>query len=556
MNASILIVDDEVGIRDMLEWELSNHGHEIVAAADGAQAIEQLGSREFDLVLSDIRMPRASGLDVLRAAKTFSPETEVIVATGYAELSYAVDCVRGGAFDFVQKPFSDLVRTIDRALERRQQQTASSLSETSRVIFSNPDPQRLPQLIVKTTMTVMHADDVSLMLLDAESKLYIAHSHGLCPEIARRERIKLGERVAGRVAAQRKPVLLTNRLEEDPRFPNVTTSTRVKSSIVYPLVSGEELVGVLNINRTTNPVPFRKQDLDRAGMLSSQVLLALENARLGRKLVTSERMASMGQLAAGVAHEITNPLAYILGMQSLLCDQLAPLQELGELFDRNVDVDTLKRAWQGAGGRASIEDVAQAIREVGSVAGRIQNLVRDMRGLARHDDHASSIVDLNDAIRAAIRISSPQTKRRARIQANLEDGLWVSGHTGRFSQIFINLLVNAAQAIGASGRSDGSIVVTSERLGALAIVRVCDDGPGIDEKNLSRIFDRFFTTKSAETGTGLGLAISRDILQAYGGAIAVDSPPGQGATFTITLPAADCDAPLATDFETTQPFAR
>jgi two-component system NtrC family sensor kinase len=540
MSTSILIVDDEQGIRDLLQWELSNLGHDTATAADGLEAIERLRTDEFDVILTDVRMPRASGLDLLRAAKTEAPDTEVIVATGHAELAYAVDCVRGGAFDFVQKPFSipDLVLTIDRALERRRLQTVTTLAETSRVIFSSSDPQRLPELIVKTTMVVMCADDVSLMLLDAEDRLYIAHSHGLAPEVAARERIALGERVAGRVAATGEPVLLTSRLDADPRFPGVGGSGRVKSSIVYPLVSSGTTVGVLNINRACNPTPFRKQDVDRAGVLASQVLLALENAHLGRRLVTSERMASMGQLAAGVAHEITNPLSYILGMQSLLCDQLAPLQHLGVLFDSDADGATLKRAWDGAGGRESIEGVARAIQEVGSVASRIQDIVRDLRCLSRHDDHESTVVDLNEAICSAIRVAGAHTKRCATIQTCLAADVDVTANAGRLSQVFLNLVVNAAQAIAGQGRSDGTIIVTSRRTGDVVVARITDNGPGIDAKHLSRIFESFFTTKRADAGTGLGLSISRDIVVACGGDITVESSAGQGATFTVTLPAA------------------
>jgi signal transduction histidine kinase len=120
----------------------------------------------------------------------------------------------------------------------------------------------------------------------------------------------------------------------------------------------------------------------------------------------------------------------------------------------------------------------------------------------------------------------------------LGDDVYVGGTSGRWSQVFINLFVNAAHAIAEGAAGKGTIVVSSEREGPAVVVRVSDDGPGIDPKHLSRVFDSFFTTKSARLGTGLGLSISRDIVRGYGGDISVESPPGRGATFTLRLPVA------------------
>lgn len=540
MGASILIVDDERGIRDMLQWELGGHGHEIAAAADGAEAVEKVRNSEFDLVISDLRMPGVNGLQVLRATKDAAPETEVVVATGYAELEYAIECVRGGAFDFIQKPFdvTVLLSTVDRALDRRRLRATAALFEASQVIFSNQDPQRLPELIVQLAMKVMAADDVSLMLPDSDNLLYIAHSHGLSPGIQAEVRLALGERVAGRIAAKGEPVLFANGIDKDPRFPDVTSSGRVRSSIVYPLVSGDRLVGVLNINRLSDGRPFRKQDLERAGVLASQILLALENARLVRKMVTSERLASVGQLAAGVAHEINNPVAYVLATHSYLRQQLASLRALDEAFRIGADLGALRAAWDIAGGHAFLEEFGQALEEIGDGAGRIRDIVRDMRSLARSDDGKPALVDVNEVIRSALRVASAEVRHRAVITAHLGTNVEVHGNAGRLSQVFINLLVNAAQAIGEHPSRRGEVVVSSERQGDSVFARVTDNGPGIRPEHLTRIFETFFTTKGPATGTGLGLSISREIIRGHGGDIRVDSESERGATFTVRLPAA------------------
>src|SRR5690242_4247524 len=115
-KGSILVVDDERGLVDVLRWELQSCGYDVMGVNDGAKAIDAIANAELDVVISDVKMPGLSGLDVLRTCKELSPDTEVIITTGYAELETVVECVRGGAFDFIQKPFTlpAVVSTVER----------------------------------------------------------------------------------------------------------------------------------------------------------------------------------------------------------------------------------------------------------------------------------------------------------------------------------------------------------------------------------------------------------------------------------------------------------
>ncbi|MBI3178368.1 MAG: response regulator, partial [Deltaproteobacteria bacterium] len=282
MGASILVADDEVGVRDLLKWELGGSGYDVTVVANGHEAVEALRRAEFDLVISDVRMPGITGLEVLKATKELAPDTEVLIATGYADLETAVACVRGGAFDFVQKPLdmNGLLATVARALERRRLRAATALYQASQTIFATKEAFRLPEAIVAVAMKVMAADDVSVMVPEAGNQLRLLHSHGLAPELQAEVRAAIGERVAGRVAQSREPALLPDGLGQDARFADVPTFGRVRSSIVYPLFAGDRLLGVLNISRLQNPKPFRKEDLERASVLAAQVTLALENVRL------------------------------------------------------------------------------------------------------------------------------------------------------------------------------------------------------------------------------------------------------------------------------------
>jgi DNA-binding NtrC family response regulator len=122
MNASILVADDEVGMRDMLRWVLSAQGYQVTTVVDGREAIDLLRTSEFDVVFSDLRMPRASGLEVLRSAREIAPGTAVIIATGFADEGCALECLQEGAFDFIQKPFhtAAALASIARAVEHRR----------------------------------------------------------------------------------------------------------------------------------------------------------------------------------------------------------------------------------------------------------------------------------------------------------------------------------------------------------------------------------------------------------------------------------------------------
>ncbi len=126
MTASILVVDDEVGMRDMLRWELSAQGYQVTTTVDGQEAIDLVGTTEFDVVFTDLKMPRAGGLEVLRAVQELAPGTAVIIATGFADASSAVECMRLGAFDFIQKPFhtAEALASIARAVARTREARA------------------------------------------------------------------------------------------------------------------------------------------------------------------------------------------------------------------------------------------------------------------------------------------------------------------------------------------------------------------------------------------------------------------------------------------------
>ena len=254
-----------------------------------------------------------------------------------------------------------------------------------------------------------------------------------------------------------------------------------------------------------------------------------ELQRLMSQLVSTERLAAIGQLAAGIAHEINNPLSYVLSNLAFVRSQLAQTEAKGN------DVVEL-----------SVEELQQALREAEDGATRITEIVRDVRTMSRTDDRARGKYDVNTAIRSATRIAGEQIRRRARLELELAPGMEIIGSVGRMTQVLINLLVNAADAIEDAPGREHEIRVTTTRRGDNVVITVADTGSGIETEKMARIFEPFFTTKPEGRGTGLGLSICRDIVERHSGRIEVQSEMGVGTRFVIELPSAHLSAPKLT----------
>ena len=238
----------------------------------------------------------------------------------------------------------------------------------------------------------------------------------------------------------------------------------------------------------------------------------------------TERMASLGTLAAGVAHEINNPLSYVLGSLDV------GLKELHGLRAR----------LHGA----ELEQVSGAVAALDSAregAERVRNIVRDLMDFSRAGNSAGEAVDIEAILDATIRIAWNEIRHRARLIKRYAGIARVRGDDAKLGQVFLNLIMNAAQAIDGDPAVNEITVSTSSQLGA-AVIEISDTGGGIRDRDLNRIFDPFYTTKAAGEGVGLGLAICRNIVSSFGGEISVSSQPGRGTTFKVVLPYAPEDS--------------
>ena len=246
------------------------------------------------------------------------------------------------------------------------------------------------------------------------------------------------------------------------------------------------------------------------------------------QLIHAGKLAAVGQLAGGVAHEINNPASYVAMSHAVLARQVTKLRTLleqgGLLAGENPEIAQLFSTMESALGDAS--EGMQRIRAV----------VRDLRTFSRMDDEAMEAVPLNEVVLAACNLARHEIRYRAELITTLGDVPHVRGNRGRLGQVLMNLLVNAAQAIPEGSEEPQHIRIATRREGGRAVLSVEDSGPGVPDQLKSRIFEPFFTTKPPEIGTGLGLSLVAEIVRRHEGTIEVGVGQYGGARFEIGLP--------------------
>jgi signal transduction histidine kinase len=265
------------------------------------------------------------------------------------------------------------------------------------------------------------------------------------------------------------------------------------------------------------------------------------------QLIQSEKMASLGQMAAGIAHEINNPMSYISSNLNTLCDYtqvLLGLQQLYQELEEAVVAGVLQRVEQvreriqALRRQEAVDSIVSDMQEVleDSLEGtrRVDEIIQGLKMFARPDSGPPQLADVNKLLESTLKLVRNQLKYKCEVLCHFGSLPPLPCHSTQISQVFTNLLVNAAQAI----EEWGEIHITSRQEGAEAVVEISDTGAGMTPETLARLFTPFFTTKPPGKGTGLGLSICYSIINRHQGRIEVRSEPGKGSTFTIRLPVA------------------
>ncbi|MCB1743817.1 MAG: PAS domain S-box protein, partial [Gammaproteobacteria bacterium] len=309
-----------------------------------------------------------------------------------------------------------------------------------------------------------------------------------------------------------------------------------------PIIAGEHALGGVVVFRDISARKAAESQLHATVERLTELNHKLEEAQ--NQLLQSEKMASIGQLAAGVAHEINNPVGFISSNLHTLRSYAASVTTLLQVDQRIVE------AYAGSGQadpvlieeRRSLGDLADldflmtdlddVISESIEGVERVREIVLGLRSFARVDSDVEERFDVNDCVRHALKLVRNEIKYHCELEIELDEVAPILGNSGEISQVLMNLLVNAGHAVA----ERGVITVRTRQLDDQVRIQVSDTGTGIEPRHLEEIFTPFFTTKPAGRGTGLGLSISHGIVHKHGGEITVQSTPGEGTTFTIDLP--------------------
>jgi signal transduction histidine kinase/CheY-like chemotaxis protein len=242
----------------------------------------------------------------------------------------------------------------------------------------------------------------------------------------------------------------------------------------------------------------------------------------------AERLASLGTLAAGVAHEINNPLAYVVSNLGYSVEQLLRARTL-------VNQSALPGEVRGEL-LATLNPILEALEEAGEGTDRVARIVQSLKSFSRNESDGQGPVNLQSVLKSAVSMAENEIRYRAKLYVPKADVPAVHGNEAQLVQVFVNLLLNAAQAIPEGNPEDNRIeIATSAMPDGSVVTEISDSGTGIEEAMLDRIFDPFFTTKPIGVGTGLGLSICHGLVRGFGGSITVKSKVGKGSTFRVTL---------------------
>lgn len=526
----ILVIDDEEIIRNLLS-DILTKDYDVETVGDGNAALQKVKETFFNLLITDLKMPRLGGLDVLKEIKRVNPYIEVIIITGYPTIESAVEAIKIGAFDFICKPFDvqEMKLTIDRCLERQKFNKNHfelgeliTLFEVGKTITANTDLDYLLGQILDSALRLVRAKRGSLMLRDEKTgELTVKATRGLNEGININVRTVSGEETAYRLQGD------SEEAYEGKAFLQIP----LVGKYLYPQ---KDVFGAIYVTDKIFGGNFTEREHSLLCILADEAATAIENYKLysqlqdkvkalghtikelnetQNQLIQTEKMAAVGQLASGIAHEIRNPLGIVMGGVEFLKNRIS---------DEDGDI------------KESIEKIKQSID-------RANNIIIDLLKFSRASQLKLQEVDILRIMDETISLIKNQAYLNA-VEINRNYGekeIYVKADPNMLRQVFFNLCINAIDAMPKGGRLTLNMYTSlgSGQNEKEAVVEILDTGKGIPEDILPKIFNPFFTTKEPGKGTGLGLSIVHLIIERHNGRIGVESKVNEGTKFTLKLPA-------------------
>ena len=505
----VVLIDDEVDIREIMTIALEDAGYQVATAEDGETGLRLTDEISPQIIITDIRMPGMNGIEVLEHVKTHNSDIEVIVATAFGDMDLAIRALQHDASDFITKPVNDealhlaLKRAKERYTSRKQLKDYTALlekekAETYQELMKTFSFQK--NLIESSMDGILGCDENEQVVIfnkSMEQMLGCARD-----EVLRKmtlDRIFLpGEKERLKEALEGEKYGGKNRLHlyETTLLGNSGHQIPVQASATV-LLDEEQETGLV----------YYFRDLREIRKLEQEVA---DQARI----LHQDKMMSLGRLAASVVHEINNPLAGILNYLHLMLQIInrGPLSE-----DRR-------------------EKFRRYLELVESETGRCSKIISNLLTFSRKSPPSFEEVQIEELLNRCVILSQHKLElSNIHLTVSIDPNIPpIQGDLNQLQQCVINLIFNAIDAMPDGGTLElsGRVDVQKNRV----TLHVKDSGTGISEKDLSQIFEPFFTTKQEGYGVGLGLSTVYGIMERHKGAVEVDSRPGQGAEFRLQLP--------------------
>lgn len=663
---TLLIVDDEPDVRELLQTILEEYGHTCLAVEDAATARRLLREIPIELVLTDRDMPEESGLDLIRTMQEHHPDIGAIMVTVIDDISQAREALGLGVYGYITKPFTrnQVVITVENALRHRRLEIQSrhyavfleqevhqrtealqdqlNLLQTflntipSPVFYKGTDGiykgcnQAYAELvgvprdaIVNHTVAEIFEPQFATLLVEEDRNILktgvsiqrertfrcrdgvlrhsitykapytdnrgvVAGLVGAVHDITRLKDIEQSLRLSEGtlrtlidtlhigviMLSTHMEVLQTNR-QMQCWFPDIQEG--IINADLYDLVVRQRTLRKESRTRSIHdPAIFFEEIITLATtkgdrlfkvVLSSNLETDIQAANIigllddvteaisaERELRQAQKLEAIGQLAAGIAHEINTPIQYIGDNVHFLNEALADItgilkkdELLLQALRDNQPTNTLAQELESERSMIDVsylvDEIPQTITETMSGVKRVADIVRAMREFSHPGSEEKALIDLNRALENTITVSRNEWKYVAEMEINLDDRLpMFYGLPGELNQVFLNIIVNAAQAIAEAadnGRCDKGLIMVTTTTADQSIVeiRISDTGNGIPVAIQERIFDPFFTTKEVGKGTGQGLTLAHNVIvERHRGSLHFTTKPGHGTTFIIRLP--------------------
>jgi len=545
--AQVLVVDDDRLILEQAREVLTRAGFQVTGLPDGRDVFDRIRANSVDVLLLDLVLQEGSGLDMLPLIKGLDPELPVIIVTAHASLDAAIEALKRGAYDFIQKPFTPeyMVSAVRRAAERRRLDLDKKglmlelsekihevvvLKQVGETISSTLDLQTILAALMGAAKDALHSEASSLLLVEeGTGDLVFEVALGERGEEAKQFRLKRGQGIAGWVAEHGEPLSISD-VAQDPRFlgkVDASTGFVTKSILCVPLRVKGTTIGVIEVMNRRGPRPYDEEDQRLLGAIAGQAAVAIENAKLYRRV--SHQLQDLQRLEQ-VKDDLT---------QLVVHDLKAPLTSIF------LNLDMLS-APEGTESAKRVRHVTDAKRSCRSLMALIANLL-DISSMEEGKLQVSTeplvLADLVASVVGEFQVQADEEGigLLPEVPADLPP---VRADADLTRRVLANLLSNSLRH--SPPRTGIRVRAALAGEGKAVQVDVADEGEGIPEAYHEKIFEKFGQVEPGPAGPrlnkGLGLTFCKLAVEAQGGRIWVRSAVGRGSTFSFTLP-------LETEFE-------